>query len=243
MTMTVQNNNGNPFVENTMTDAKLPLKFFQTDKPGDKVPPPKDKTQGSKGELPDVPVQIGDDELPSLDLMPASLGASALAAIQKLANEERQTASTIEFNNSLAIADKMKTQADNIEHNAKVQLALNLTAAVIQISASCASVGMSSKAIAGGGSDGALMIKNTQIQGVSGGLNGIASMFTAGATFHDSMTQADNKRIDAEIERMRANNAQLDSLQTAMKELIKSARQNQDSIQQSTNQTRTKILC
>ena len=60
--------------------------------------------------------------------------------------------------------------------------------------------------------------------------------------FVSASYDASIKETDAEIEMLRAMKAQLDSLNDSFKEVIQKAINTQDQIQQSTNQTRARIL-
>lgn len=85
-------------------------------------------------------------------------------------------------------------------------------------------------------------MRNTKIQSFSQAIGSAGSAMTSAKEFTSAMFDAEMKDRDAQIEMIRAYLTQLDSLKQSLEEVIRKATQTQDEIQQSTNQTRVKIL-
>lgn len=178
-----------------------------------------------------------------------SFGAQVLALMVETAEEQRRANTECRVNAALATAESIRSQADALESQAAASLALNMTGALISIGANAmkaASSAANIKPTADIGSDdlhaATLTALNTKTTGISGAVEGLSNLVSAVEGFTSKSTDADVKRIDAEIEEQRALRTQLDSLDESLKELIARARDAMENIQQSTNQARTRIL-
>lgn len=201
------------------------------------------------GSRPTLPDPTGLAALASLQGVP-SLGANALSLVQELSDEQRRANNEQRMQNSLLIVEKLHDQASTMRSQAITNLVMGVVSAGLQIGASAVQVGMSVKAgNAFSKSNETAEVKaavlqnaNTKIQGITQGINAAGSMVSTAKDVTNTFLDAKMKDRDAEIEMVRSYLAQLDSLNDSLKEVIRSARENQNAIQQNMNQTRTKIL-
>lgn len=181
-----------------------------------------------------------------------SLGANVLALVGDLADEQRRANNEQRFQQSQMIVSKLHDQASTIRTQAAVNLAMGLVSAGIQFAASAYTIGATAKTLSSkpaGTTQGAKLMhaaqmttQNTKIQAVSQAIGGVGSTVSSVKEFTSAMFDAEMKDRDAQIEMIRAYLTQLDSLKQSLEEVIQKARQTQDELQQSTNQTRVKIL-
>lgn len=171
-----------------------------------------------------------------------SLGADVLALVQDLTDEQRRANNEQRFAESQAVVQELHNQASDMRSQAAWNLALGITVAVGQIAAGVTQTAMTSRALAKGLTDSKLQAATTQISGISQSISGTTSIASAVKEFVNTSFDASMKDRDAKIEMCRAYLSQLDSLNDALKEVIRNARENQNAIQQNTNQTRVKIL-
>ncbi|MCF0254230.1 MAG: hypothetical protein HUK26_07865, partial [Duodenibacillus sp.] len=93
-----------------------------------------------------------------------------------------------------------------------------------------------------GGNQQLLSALTSQASALGQMINSFSTMVNAGNTFAGGIYEAANKEIDAEIERMRADLTTLDNLEQALKEVLHKAQSTMESINQSTDSARRKIL-
>jgi prophage DNA circulation protein len=86
------------------------------------------------------------------------------------------------------------------------------------------------------------MLLNTKVQSFNAAAGGVTGMVGSISQAVGGIYDADIKLMDADIERARAQTDALKSLEDGLRELIQKMLSTMDSIQQNTNQTRTKIL-
>ena len=195
------------------------------------------------------------EELPKLDppiheqgyslyvgTAPASFGSTYLALIQDLAADQRKQNADAKALQTEAQIENIEQQAKNIRTKAALDLAASVISGAAQIASGAISAGMSASAIKGGGDGSALLLKNTQIQGVSSAITGAGTVASGAFSFGGTMVEASNKELEADAERMRATQDQLSRIDDSLRELLQKARSTQDSMQQNINQTRAKIL-
>lgn len=210
------------------------------------------------GDIPDVAlksVASGTNAIPQLPdplsqlsgmIAAPSLGADILSLVQELMDDERRANNEQRIAESKAVVEELHNQADDMRTQAAVNLGLGLTTAAIQISASVVQTAMSSatmkNSLSGKLSSEQVMASNQKVSGISEGIKGFATATSSVKEFVSSLYDASMKDRDAKIEMIRAYAAQLESLNDALKEVIRNARENQNAIQQNTNQTRVKIL-
>ena len=181
-----------------------------------------------------------------------SLGANVLALIGDVADEQRRANNEQRFQQSQMIVSKLHDQASTIRTQAKVNFAMGLVSAGIQFASAAYTIGATGKALASqpAGNTRAdkmvhaakMTLKNSEIQAYSQAISGTGSTVNSAKEFTSAMFDAEMKDRDAQIEMIRAYLTQLDSLKQSLEEVIRKATQTQDEIQQSTNQTRVKIL-
>ena len=86
------------------------------------------------------------------------------------------------------------------------------------------------------------MLLNTRVQSFNAGASGVTGMVGSISQAVGSFYDSDIKLMDATIERARSQTDALKSMEDSLRELIGKMLSTMDSIQQNTNQTRTKIL-
>lgn len=213
----------------------------------DELPEAKTLTQLSEG-LPALAEPKSAASTAVLGAVP-SLGASVLALTTELADQQRRANNEQRIQQSKAIVENIHAQADEIRDTAVANLVMGLVSSGIQAASAGFQIGASASAlkatstIADANLRGAtLAAMNARNTGITEGLKGLTTGLSSVNEFVSATSSAALKDQEAEVEAMRAYLAQLDSLNDALKEVIQKAISNQDAIQQSTNQTRTKIL-
>ena len=86
------------------------------------------------------------------------------------------------------------------------------------------------------------MMLNAKVQAFNSSMNGANSILGSIGQCVSTMYDAELKESEAEVERIRAQQQNLESLDEALKALIQKSISTQHTIQQNINQTRTKIL-
>ena len=86
------------------------------------------------------------------------------------------------------------------------------------------------------------MMLNTKVQAFNSSMNGVNSILGSIGQCVSTMYDAALKESEADVERIRAQQQNLESLDESLKTLIQKAINSQETIQQNMNQTRTKIL-
>lgn len=177
-----------------------------------------------------------------------SFGSNYMALITEIASDQRKQAHDMKALQTEALISNIEEQAKNI----RTKAALDLTAGIISGTAQIASGVFSAVAIGAGMNKlsgvsenmftGKAMALNTQVQGISSAITGGGSIGSAGFNFGGQMVDASTKKLEADAERIRATQDQLDRQSNALHEVIQKALSSQDAIQQNMNQTRTKIL-
>lgn len=201
-----------------------------------------------------------------------SFGSNYLALITDMtAEQRRQNAEQRALQTEQMIA-KIQEQAETIRDKAAIQLAVGITSGLISIGQGVTSVGigvygMKSANSAGQAAENAVlgtnptpeiqaqasaarsnamqmqsMKINTYTQGVSASIGGLNTIIGAAGQYFATLKDADQKALEGEVEKIRAMQQMLESLDQSLKELIQKALSTQDTIQQNMNQTRTRIL-
>ncbi len=200
--------------------------------------------------LPTLPPPIGTGALwdNGLEGLP-SFSANYLAMIGDVASEQRRKSAEQRAMQTEIIVDKIKDQAEEMRSKAVFQLCMGIASGALSIAQGAMAFKMMSSGVSANAklTDAAAkghadMLLNTKVQSfnaAAGGVNGmVGSISQAAGSFYD----ADIKLMDADIERARAQTDALKSLEDGLRELIQKMLSTMDSIQQNTNQTRTKIL-
>ena len=86
------------------------------------------------------------------------------------------------------------------------------------------------------------MLLNTRISAFSTSMGGVNTAMSGLSQALNSFSEARQKEKEGDVERIRATQQQLDSLDENLKAVIQKALSSMDAIQQNMNQTRTKIL-
>ncbi len=86
------------------------------------------------------------------------------------------------------------------------------------------------------------MVLNSRVQLFNSAAGGANSILGSIGQFVGTMYDASLKEMEGDVERIRAQQQNLESLDESLKSLIQKAISSQDAIQQNMNQTRTKIL-
>lgn len=86
------------------------------------------------------------------------------------------------------------------------------------------------------------MALNARVQAFNSGMSGGSSILGSIGQCVSTMYDAELKEMEGDVERIRAQQQNLESLDESLKALIQKAINSQDTIQQNMNQTRTKIL-
>lgn len=188
-------------------------------------------------------------DLSGLSTIP-SMGASVLALIIEISDEQRRANRESIYQQTQSIVDKMHAQADAMRDTAVTQLALGITSAAITIGASVYTIGASASALKSvSGSTlsesmqaALLQTRNAQIGAASQGLGGLGTIASSASEYVGTAGNAASKVTDAEIEQLRGYKSVLESLDESLKEVVQKAISTQDQIAQNTNQTRVKIL-
>lgn len=240
----------------TVWDIGKPQTVQQTcgvDKPAgtkdaDTVPTPKQTTPSSDS-LPTLKSPACSIDFISLGSGVPSLGASAMALVTELTDQQRRAMNEQRADESKAIVDKMKTQAKDIRSQAAVNLAMSLTASLIQLGASIYTVKATGTSLKDAAKIQDPGLQAATLQSNNAKIAGYTKMIESGGQavgsvkdFVSSQFEANMKERDAEIEMLRAYVSQLDSLKDALKEVIQKSIQTQNELQQNTNQTRARIL-
>ncbi|WP_418765009.1 hypothetical protein [Mailhella sp.] len=86
------------------------------------------------------------------------------------------------------------------------------------------------------------MALNSRVQAFNSAMGGASSILGSIGQCVSTMYDAELKELEGDVERIRAQQQNLESLDEALKALIQKSISTQDTIQQNINQTRTKIL-
>ena len=197
--------------------------------------------------LPTLSTPIMEADIRSYGTLP-SFGSNYLALITQMASEQRQQTRDMRAQETEAMAQKIEAEADTIRSKAVANLITGIVSGTLTIAQGLASGVIMAKGISKNSglegqarqvADGALNNKVQNFNSIAGGANNILnSIGQTVATQYDAKL----KEQEADVERMRAMQTQLDSLDEALKEVIRKAISSQEAIQQNVNQTRTKIL-
>lgn len=226
-----------------------------------------DALQSVNTQLPSLslPHQNSLAHLGSLDMAP-SPGATLLSLITSLGAEERKQNAAMRIEQTKAIVEEIMNQADEMRSKAVAQLVMGVVSGVISIAQGVAvmsvqaagmkqagdfregaaiaqqhnlpkmSASFTSSAVAMESRTTALVgVLNSSAGGVNSALGGVGQ---AVGGFFDAAI----KEMDGNIERMRAARDAMKDLDESLSQLIQKALSSMDALQQSMNQTRTRIL-
>ncbi len=171
-----------------------------------------------------------------------SLGATILALIGDAADESRRANVEARKAQSQAIVQTIQNQAEEMRSQAATKLAFGITSGIAQIAIGSIGIVGAYCNMNSGLKGEALATRNALTQSWVQGAGGVKSMIDAGGESVSAGYDVKIKQMDADIEKMRADVTQLDSLTDALKQVISKAVSVQADIQANVNQTRTKIL-
>lgn len=200
--------------------------------------------------LPTLPPPIGTGTLwdNGLQGLP-SFSANYLALIGDVASEQRRKSAEQRALQTEIIVDTIKDQAQEMRSKAVFQLCMGIASGALSIAQGAIAFKMMSSGVsanakitdatARGHAD---MLLNTKVQSFNSAAGGVTGMVGSISQAVGGFYDASIKLMDADIERARAQTDALKSLEDGLRELIQKMLSTMDSIQQNTNQTRTKIL-
>lgn len=193
-----------------------------------------------------------------LNGMLPSLGSQVMALVGDAANEQRQVNKEERILQTKRTVAQLKEQATEMRNQAVTQLVLGVISGAVQFTMGAFTAGATGKVLHMSGNstlsstsqhtavaDNAetlLTSRTSFIKGVSEAVGSASQFADTGAGYSKTTFDARMKDIDAQVEQLRAMQASIDSLDEALKQTIQKAMQAQEAIQQSTNQTRTRIL-
>lgn len=237
-----------------ITDAQAPQK---TGSAKDTPPPAKEQEQRAA----DSP-QLAAPKTTSMNIgsLP-SMGAAVLALIQEISAEQRKITNEQRNMQTELAVDKLGDIADKMKEKAITQLCVGIAAGTVSIAQGVASTSMTAKGINSidktFNTDGTLkqnmtskfstrnnaeMMLNTKIQSFNSSMGGCSGMMNSISQAVGGIYDSEIKNEEANLERIHSMSDQLKSLDDALRELIQKALSTQDQLQQSINQSRTKIL-
>ncbi|MBO4317423.1 MAG: hypothetical protein J5855_03980 [Mailhella sp.] len=208
----------------------------------------KDAAAQIRADLPSLPKPIiTKSDITTYATLP-SFGANYLAMITDVAAEQRRQNAQVKAMSTEEMIAKINEQAETIREKAIVQLVSGIVTGTVSIVQGGAALGMSAVGtakIAKAGpetmqaANAALNNKIASFNSIMGGSNNILGSI---GQFVATQYDAKLKEQEGDVERIRATQQQLDSLDENLKALIQKALASQDAIQQNMNQTRTRIL-
>lgn len=178
-----------------------------------------------------------------------SLGASYMAMIGDVAADQRRQSAEQRALQTNIIVDTIEAQAEEMHDKAVFQLCAGIASGLLSITQGI----MSYRMMSSGTAENALitnktarnhadMLLNTKVQSFNSAAGGTVGTVGSISQAVGGMYDAEIKFMDADIERARAQTDALKSLEESLRELIQKMLSTMDSIQQNTNQTRTRIL-
>lgn len=220
-----------------VTDAELAALLLSDDKPA------------FAKSLPQLPPPTTGASLPDIEAIPASMGATVLTLIAKIAGEARRASADQRAAEVNSIVEQIRHQADMIKEKADTQFAYALTAAIITGTTGLAIMGASAAfapKMMPGMTAAELSAKQSSFSTLMGSINsvgsGLSGSFQAVGNHEAGLQDAKIKLAEADQERTRAMIDQLRSTEESLLDLLRKAIAAMDSIQQNTNQTRSRIL-
>lgn len=196
-----------------------------------------------KTSLPTLPPPMGtgtlwENGLPGLP----SFSANYLAMIGDVASQQRRQSAEQRALQTEITVNEIKEQAKELRAKAITQLCIGIVTGTLSIAQGAMSFKMMKSGLASNPDSQASMLLNTKVQSFNSAAGGVTGMMGSINQAVGGLFDANIKAGDANIERSRAMSDSLKSLEDALRELIQKMLSTMDAIQQSTNQTRTKIL-
>ena len=193
----------------------------------------------NRGFTPDAPSANVDMSALS-GMMVATLSPGAMLAalcVQEAAKQNEQNTTELLKRNECVQKDIMK-QADNIEDAALDKMALAITGALASAAMSAAGTIVTVR----GGTGDALTVAKSKGDAITSSGNSLNSIFNAIGGYVESKAQAENKRLDADIEQHRTMMETLRNSMQAQRDLISKSLEFMNSMQSNMNQTMSRIM-
>lgn len=178
-----------------------------------------------------------------------SFSANYLAMIGDLAAQQRRQSAEQRALQTEIIVDTIKDQAQMMREKAIFQLCMGIASGLFSIAQGAVSFGMMSSGVKANAKitdqsqrSHADMLLNTKVQSFNSAAGGVGGMLSSVNQAVGGIYDAEIKMKDADIERARALTDALKNLEDSLRDLIQKMLSTMDAIQQSSNQTRTKIL-
>ncbi len=209
---------------------------------GTQPTPPEPKNNAGvadRGFVPDAPKANADMSALS-GMMVATLSPGALLAalcVKEAAKQNEQNTTELLKRNEAVIADINK-QAQKIEDAAYDKMALAITGAVVSATASIAGAVVTVR----GGTGDALTVAKSKGEAISTSGNSISGILNAVGSYVESKAQAENKRLDADIEQQRTMMETIRNSMQAQRDLISKSLEFMNSMQSNMNQTMSRIM-
>lgn len=199
-----------------------------------------------------------------------SFGANYLAMITDLSAEQRRQNAEMRALQTEEMVAKIQEQAETIRKKAVTQLVTGIVSGTLSIAQGAASVGMTAMGLrsaneqATAAKTGVLNSGGTaqeaasaytaafqqanvslgnKVMGFNTAAGGVTGIVNAAGQYVATIYDAEMKSLEGDVERIRAMQQMLESLDESLKALIQKSLSSQDAIQQNMNQTRTRILC
>ncbi len=172
-------------------------------------------------------------------------GAAMMQMIVDSSAESKKINRMLAYEQGMLTVDSIKAEAQEIRENAALQLALGITSGVLTMASGLAGGLIATNKVPFLG-DVMSKLDSTQLasisQSVQNLMGGAGKIVDSGASYANSVSQAVQKDLQADAEKARIEREALNSYIQAFSELISKALSTMDSIQQNTNQARTKIM-
>jgi hypothetical protein len=172
----------------------------------------------------------------------ATLGAAVMAMMTMSAAEQRQANKEIKAAEAEATAQKIEDQAEKMKEKAILQLVMGVLSGAITIAGGAITAGKAGAAMGSGMSQADATLYNTKLGGQQQAYGGGATIVNTVGQFIGGMYDAEIKKMDADIERSRANVEALKDFNEGLTELIRKSLDSAQSMAESANQARSKIL-
>ncbi len=177
-----------------------------------------------------------------------SPGADMLALLGEVADDQRRANNDARSALLQSTVSEIKSQASKIRTQAAVNLASGLISAGMQIAQgaySSIASGAALKSVKGldlSTQSTLLQLKSAKIQGNAQAFEGVGGVIKSIMDYESKLFDADIKLSEANVEGLRDMRERLSSLDQSLNELISKATSVQQTIADSVNQTRTRIV-
>jgi hypothetical protein len=172
----------------------------------------------------------------------ASLGAVVMSLITKDAAEQRKINKEIKAAEAESTAQSIEEQAKEMREKAIIQLVLGVVSGAVTIAGGAIAAGKAGSALTKNLDPGAAALTNTKIGAEQQAYGGVATITNAVSQFVGTKYDAKIKDLEAKEQRSRSTVENLKDFNDSLTELIRKTIQTAESIADSTNQARSKIL-